>query len=254
MTIDIGGSGLKAAVVDARGRVIGDPVRVPTPADQPPTAIVAILRELVAPLAAYGRVAVGFPGLVRDGVIQTAPNFDSPKWRGFDLARALTQALARPVRVLNDADLQGLGSIAGRGLELVVTLGTGVGTALFLDGRLLPHLELSRHPVHRGKNYDEYVGNEARKRVGTRRWRKRVRRLLAILESVVNYDTLHIGGGGAKRLRGIASPRVRLTDNRAALVGGVAVWRCRALSTLSQAAPAEAHFPPAVDASPDVPA
>ncbi|MDP1569314.1 MAG: ROK family protein [Vicinamibacterales bacterium] len=225
LTIDIGGSGLKAALLDARGHVIGDPVRIPTPADRPPDAIVRVLVGLVSPLGVCDRVSVGFPGLVRDGVVQTAPNFDSPAWQGFALADALAQALDRPVRVLNDADLQGLGAISGRGLELVVTLGTGVGTALFLDGRLLPHLELSRHPVHRGKNYDQYLGKAARKRVGKRRWRARVHRVLAILESVINYDTLHIGGGGAKHLGDVAAPRIRLTDNRAALIGGLAVWR-----------------------------
>lgn len=225
LTIDIGGSGLKAAMLDARGHLIGDAVRIPTPADQPPHAIVQVLLELVAPLGPCHRVSVGFPGLVRHGVIQTAPNFDSPAWRGFDLAGALAQALDRPVRVLNDADLQGLGAITGQGLELVVTLGTGVGTALFLDGRLLPHLELSRHPIHKGQNYDAYVGKAARKRVGTRKWRKRVHRLLNVLESVINYDTLHIGGGGAKHLGAVATPRIHLTDNSAALVGGLAVWR-----------------------------
>ena len=126
LAIDVGGTGLKAAVLDAGGRLVGERVRVPTPARCSPAVLVQALGDLVAPLGAFDRVSVSFPGVVRAGVVRTAPNFASPKWRGFDLGRVLTRLLKRPVRILNDAEVQGLAVIKGRGVELVLTLGTGV--------------------------------------------------------------------------------------------------------------------------------
>jgi polyphosphate glucokinase len=226
LAIDVGGTGLKAAILDAEGRLMSDRVRVPTPARCPPTVLIRAVAELIAPLGAYDRVSVGFPGVVRDGVVRTAPNFGSSKWQGFDLARALTRALKRPVRVLNDAaEVQGLAVITGKGVELVITLGTGVGSALFRDGELMPHLELSQHPVRGGRTYDEYLGDRARKRVGARKWNRRVRRVLGILETVFNYDRLHIGGGNAARINFPLGRRVRVVENTAGLLGGVALWR-----------------------------
>jgi polyphosphate glucokinase len=225
LAIDVGGSGVKAAVLDGQGRIVGERVRVKTPARCPPAVLVRAVADLIAPLAAYDRVAVGFPGVVRDGVVRTAPNFGSAKWRGFDLASALTPALKRPVRVINDAEVQGLGVVTRKGIELVITLGTGVGSALFRDGELMPHLELSQHPVHGGKTYDKYLGERARKRVGTRRWNRRVRRVLGILERVVNYDRLHVGGGNAARIDFPLGRRARIVNNKAGLLGGIALWR-----------------------------
>jgi polyphosphate glucokinase len=224
LAIDVGGTGLKAAMLDAGGRMIGDRVRVPTPARCPPAVLVRAIVNLVAPLGPFGRVSVGFPGMVRDGVVCTAPNFGSSKWRGFDLAGALSRVLKRPVRVLNDAEVQGLGVITGRGLELVITLGTGVGSALFRNGELMPHLELSQHPVHEGKTYDEYLGDRARKRVGRRKWNRRVRRILAILETVFNHDRLYLGGGNAARLDFPPGRHTRIIENTAGLLGGIALW------------------------------
>lgn len=224
LAIDVGGTGLKAVILDARGRPLCERVRVPTPADRPPGAVVRALRDLVVPLGTYDRVSVGFPGVIRNGVVRTAPNFASPRWRGFDLAHALADVLKRPVRVLNDAEVQGLAVIAGKGVELVITLGTGVGSALFSDGALMPHLELSQHPVHNGKTYDEYLGDRARQRLGPRKWNRRVRRVLGILETVVNYDMLHLGGGNAARIDFPLGRHARIVDNSAGLLGGIALW------------------------------
>jgi polyphosphate glucokinase len=225
LAIDIGGSGVKAAVLDARGRIVGERVRTKTPVRCPPVFLIRTVVDLVAPVGPFDRVSVGFPGVVRKGVVQTAPNLGSAKWHGFDLARALTRALKRPVRVLNDADVQGFGVITGKGLELVITLGTGFGSALFRDGELMPHLELSQHPVHGGETYDEYLGDRARKRVGTEKWNRRVRRVIGILETVVNYDRLHVGGGNAQRITFPLGRRARTVDNTAGLLGGIALWR-----------------------------
>jgi polyphosphate glucokinase len=225
LTIDVGGTGLKAAILDLDGRMVSDRVRVPTPAHCPPTVLVRAMTDLVAPLGAYDRVSVGFPGVVRDGIVRTAPNFGSSKWRGFNLARALTSALSRPVRVVNDAEVQGFAAISGKGIELVITLGTGVGSALFRDGELMPHLELSQHPVRGDMTYDEYLGDRARKRAGKRKWNRRVRRVVGILETVFAYDRLHLGGGNAARINVRVGRNARIVDNKAGLLGGIALWQ-----------------------------
>lgn len=204
---------------------MGERVRVRTPARCPPAFLIRTIADLLAPLSQYDRVSVGFPGVVREGIVRTAPNFGSSKWRGFDLARGLTRALKRPVRVLNDAEVHGFGVITRKGLELVITLGTGFGSALFRDGELMPHFELSQHPVHGDKTYDEYLGDRARKRVGTQKWNRRVRQVIGILETVVGYDRLHVGGGNAQRIAFPLGRRVRIVDNRAGLHGGIGLWR-----------------------------
>jgi polyphosphate glucokinase len=225
LTIDIGGSGVKAAVLDVRGRIDGEHVRVRTPTHCPPAVLIRTIADLVAPLGQYDRVSVGFPGVVRKGIVRTAPNFGSAKWRSFDLARALIRVLKRPVRVVNDAEVHGFGVITRKGLELVITLGTGFGSAMFRDGELMPHLEWSQHPIHGGETYDEYLGDRARKRVGTRKWNRRVRRVMGILDTVVGYDRLHVGGGNAQRITLPLRSRVRTVDNTAGLLGGIALWR-----------------------------
>jgi polyphosphate glucokinase len=224
LAIDVGGSGLKASVVDDAGRLLTDRVRVETPVGRPPREIVEALARLIAPLGAFDRVSVGFPGVVRNGRILTAPNLDNKGWKGFDLAGALGRALGKPVRVANDADVQGLAVIAGKGVEMVVTLGTGFGSGLYLDGRLAPHLELSHHPFRKGETYDEQLGNAARKRLGNRKWNKRVRRAIRTLRALTSFDHLYIGGGNAKKIEFELDPDVTLVSNDAGLKGGVVLW------------------------------
>jgi polyphosphate glucokinase len=224
LAIDVGGSGLKASVVDETGRLLTERVRVDTPVGSPPREIVETLVRLVAPLGAFDRVSVGFPGVVREGRVLTAPNLDNKGWKGFDLAGALGRALGKPVRVANDADVQGLAVIAGRGVEMVITLGTGFGTGLYLDGRPAPHLELSHHPFRKGESYDEQLGNAARKRVGNRTWNKRVRKAVRNLRALTSFDHLYIGGGNAKKIDFELDPDVTVVGNEAGLKGGVALW------------------------------
>jgi polyphosphate glucokinase len=225
LAIDIGGSGLKAAIVDEAGRMLTDRVRVETPVGRPPAEVVAALTRLVAPLGAYDRVSVGFPGVVRGGRVLTASNLDHAGWSDFDLAAALARALGKPVQVANDADVQGLAVIAGKGVEMVVTLGTGFGTGLYLDGRLAPHLELSHHVFRKGETYEEQLGNAARKRVGNRKWNRRVRKAIRTLRALTSFDHLYIGGGNARKLDIELDPDVTVVTNDAGLRGGVALWR-----------------------------
>jgi polyphosphate glucokinase len=225
LAIDIGGSGLKASLIDDTGKLIVPRLRVDTPVGQPPRQIVQTLVRLVAPLRGYERVAVGFPGVVRRGRVLTAVNLHHEGWKGFDLAQALEQALGKPVRVANDADMQGLAAIKGKGVEMVITLGTGFGTGLYLDGRLAPHLELGHHPFRRGETYEEQLGNEALQRVGTRKWNRRLKKAIRHLRTLTTFDHLYIGGGNARKVRLRLDPDVSLIDNEAGLRGGAALWQ-----------------------------
>ncbi len=224
LAIDIGGSHIKASVLDRTGSFLADRVRVATPAGSPPDEIVETIAHLVEPLPAFERVSVGFPGVVRDGVVRTAPNLGHDGWKGFDLAGALTARLGKPTRVLNDADMQGLGAIQGLGLEVVITLGTGFGTGLYLNGKLLPHLEIAHQQFRKGETFDEQLGNAARKRAGDKKWNKRVRKGIADLRALTNFDHLYIGGGNAKRITFEPDPDITIIGNKAGIEGGVAAW------------------------------
>jgi len=127
--------------------------------------------------------------------------------------------------VANDADVQGLAVIAGKGVEMVITLGTGFGTGLYLDGRLGPHLELSHHPFRKGETYDEQLGNAARKDVGKKQWNKRVKKAIDNLRALTNFDHLYIGGGNAKKIDFELDPDVTIVSNEAGIRGGVALWQ-----------------------------
>jgi polyphosphate glucokinase len=224
LCIDIGGTGLKALIVDGKGKPLTERVRVETPRPATPKAVVDELVKLVKTVGKYDRVSVGFPGVVAEGIVRSAPNLDG-KWAGFPLADALAKKLGKKVRALNDAGVQGYGVIEGLGVEMVITLGTGFGTGLYLDGRLGPHLELSHHPFRKGETYDEQLGNAARKDVGNKKWNKRVRRAVRTLRMLTNFDHLYIGGGNAKKIDFDLDPDVTIVDNSAGLAGGVALWR-----------------------------
>ena len=225
LAIDIGGTGLKASVVDETGQMLTDRVRLPTPVGAPPQQIVETLAGMVAPLGAFDRVSVGFPGVVRNGRVLTAANLGNDKWTGFALAQALEAALAKPVRVANDADLQGLAVIAGKGVEMVITLGTGFGTGLYSEGRLAPHLEIAHHPFRHGETYDQQLGNATRKQIGSARWNNRVKRAIGNMRRLTNFDHLFIGGGNAKKIDFALEPDVTIISNEAGMEGGVALWR-----------------------------
>ena len=224
LAIDVGGSHVKASILDRGGAMIAAPVRVRTPQPATPPALLRAIKSLARMLPSYDRVSVGFPGYVRRGRIHTAPNLGTERWAGFQLDRALTQQLRKPVRVLNDADVQGLGAIEGRGLECVLTLGTGIGSSLFQDGRLLPHLELGQHPLLKGKTYDQYLGNAAVDKKGPRIWNRRLHKTIEIVRTLVNFDRLYLGGGNTRLIDFDLPHDVKITPNADGVIGGVHLW------------------------------
>ena len=224
--MDIGGSYLKAAVVDAGGRMLTERLKLETPDPCPPKVMVRALLQLVRPLSGYNHLAIGFPGVVRGGRVLTAPHWGSSIWADFALASTLSQRLGNiPARLINDAEMQGLAVIRGQGLELVLTLGTGAGTGLFRDGQIMPHLELAHHPLHKSDTYNDYIGEAARKRIGRRRWNKRVAYTIEVLSALLNYDHLFIGGGNATRINIRLPDNATLVSNDAGIDGGAALWR-----------------------------
>ena len=209
--------------LDARGNPLSERLRTPTPNPATPAKMLAALDKLHKQLPKCDRVSVGFPGVVVHGVVRTAPNLH-PSWQGFDLARAISKSTRKPVRVLNDAGVQGHGVIRGEGVEVCVTLGTGFGFALFVDGTYVPNIELGHHPFRKGKTYEDLLGKEALDRLGRRKWNRMLARAVEQLERTFNCDALYIGGGNSARVDIDLPPHVKLVDNEAGLLGGVKLW------------------------------
>jgi polyphosphate glucokinase len=230
--------------------MVADRVKVDTTYPMPPEGeggLVAALVALVKPLPRADRVSCGFPGMVRNGLVLSAPHFATKKgpgtavdrklveaWNRFDLATALSDAFGLPTKVANDADVQGAAVVQGHGLEVVITLGTGFGSALFLDGRMLPHIELAHHPFRRDESYNEQLGEVARKAKGDQQWNSRVREAIACVDGLFFYDHLYIGGGNARRINrdelGDALERITIVENTAGILGGIKLWENEGLA------------------------
>ncbi len=238
LAIDIGGTGLKATVLDADGQPEHERVRVVTTYPCPPDKLVSDLAALVEPLPAFDRISVGFPGVVRGGLIRTAPAFVTvtglgseidPEleraWDHFDLATAISTRLGAPCRAENDADVQGAGAVSGVGLEFIVTFGTGVGSSVFSDGKLALHLELAHHPIVRDETYNEYLGDSALRLVGKKKWNRRVAKAVATIDRLVVPDAILVGGGNAKHITVELPPKARIIGNEAGLLGGIRLWQ-----------------------------
>jgi len=224
LALDIGGSGLKGMVLDHDGKALNERVRVETPRPATPRALLAALSQVIKAQPHYDRVSVGFPGVVMEGVVHTAPNLD-PSWANVDVDAAVTKLTQKPSRVLNDAAIQGFGAIEGHGLELCLTLGTGVGSSLFIDGVLVPNLELGHHPFKKSDTYEEYLDNATFERLGKKKWSKRVLEALEQLQPIFNPRVIYLGGGNAKRIVGELPKNVRIVSNDAGILGGIALWR-----------------------------
>jgi polyphosphate glucokinase len=224
LAIDIGGTGLKALVLGPDGSSLTERARVETPRPATPESLIAALRKLVEALGEFDRISVGFPGVVVDGVTRSAPNLHE-LWVGFDLGKVLSEGWRKPVRVLNDAGVQGYGAIEGKGVEMLLTLGTGLGCAVYHDGKYVPNLELAHHPFGNGDTYEEYVGVKALDKIGKKKWNKRVRKVIAQVLPIWNPRRLYLGGGNAKHLKGELPPDVTIIENVAGLLGGIALWK-----------------------------
>lgn len=225
LVIDIGGTGIKMITLDAGGRPVTERQRELTPRPATPGAVFLVIRRMIDAQERFERVSVGFPGIVRRGVVRTAPNLDDLAWRNVMLQDKIARYTRKPTRVINDADLQGYGAIDGRGVEVVLTLGTGLGSALYLDGLLVPNLELGHHPFGNGKTYEELVSDRQLKAIGKKRWRKRVAVILEQIDLLFNCDAVHVGGGNAALLKTPLPRRVRVFDNVKGLTGGIRLWR-----------------------------
>ncbi|MGO8998807.1 MAG: ROK family protein [Polyangiaceae bacterium] len=235
LCIDIGGTGLKALLLDAKGTPVTDRARVETPHPATPDAILRALTALIKPLGDFDRVSVGFPGVVVEGVTKSAPNLHA-KWADFPLAQTIANSTRRPVRALNDAGVQGYGVIKGRGVEMLLTLGTGMGCALFVEGRYVPNIELAHHPFRKGATYEENVGAAALERFGKKKWNKRVARVVETALRVFNPQHVYLGGGNAKHVKLALPANVKLTPNVAGLTGGFALWAHEGMTTATPGA------------------
>ena len=224
LSIDIGGSKIKGSVLSLEGELLQDYTKLITPKPADPANVLKTIQELAGNFT-FDKISAGFPGYVRDGIVHTAPNLGTKEWAGVNLAQKLSDVFSKPARVINDADMLGLGVVEGKGLELMVTLGTGFGTALFLDGKLLPHLEVAHHPIKKGLTYDEYIGDAAMQDKGKEKWSERVRFCFDVLKTVFNYDTLYIGGGNGRYLKFELEPNMKLVTNLQGIDGGAKLWK-----------------------------
>lgn len=237
--IDIGGTGIKGAPVDtATGRLAGERTRIATPQPATPAAVAEVVAEIAAAHAGGGAIGVTFPAVVRDGVVASAANVD-PSWIGTDAVALLEARLERPVVVLNDADAAGIAEMtygAGRGrggVVVMVTFGTGIGSALFLDGRLVPNTELG-HIIVAGKDGERLAAAsvKARKMLTWKAWSKRVNAYLDRLDQLVSPDLIILGGGVSKdhakflpRLKARAEVVPAQLFNEAGIVGAAQAAR-----------------------------
>jgi polyphosphate glucokinase len=224
LAIDVGGTGIKGMLLDGAGKPLSDRVRAATPNPATPESMMRIMDEIASGLGEYDRVSVGFPGVVKRGATLTAHNLD-PAWIGYDLQKVLSRRWRKPVRVANDAAVQGFGAIRGKGLELVITLGTGFGSSLFVNGSLVPGLELAHHPWVKNKTYEDFLGKQGLEKYGRKKWNKLVEKAIMQLDALFNYDHLYIGGGNANRIDFALPRHVTRVPNDDGLLGGAALWR-----------------------------
>lgn len=211
LVLDVGGTNVKIAVSGRPGRV-----KVPSGLDLTPHEMVARVGQATAGWA-YDVVSIGLPAPVREGHPLRDPVNLAPGWVGFDFAHAFD----RPVKLVNDAAMQAIGSYEG-GHMLFLGLGTGLGNALVVDGMLCA-LELGHLPYRMGRSYEEYVGARGLERLGQRRWRRHVVQVIELLSTAMNADYTVIGGGNARRV-GELPPNVRLGHNSRAMDGGFRLW------------------------------
>lgn len=212
LVIDIGGTHVKALATGRR-----TPLRVPSGPTLTPTAMVRAVREGTAGWK-FDQVSIGFPGPIVHGRIVSEPHNLGAGWVGFNFHKAF----GKPVKVINDAAMQALGSYQG-GRMLFLGLGTGLGSALIIDGLLEP-MELGHLPYKKGRTYEDYVGVRGLKRLGRKKWRKHVLDVIERLKAAFEADEVVVGGGNAKLIE--EWPKgVRVGSNAQAFRGGYRLWQ-----------------------------
>ena len=224
LAIDTGGTGIKMMALDADGKPLTERLRVPTPNPATTTAVIAEFEKLRKQMPPFDRVSVGFPGVIKEGKTLTAANLDE-SWLGFPLQSTLEKLWKKPVRVCNDAAVQGYGAVQSKGVELVLTLGTGLGSALFTWGRLCPGLELAHHPWRKGKTYEDYLGRKGLEKHGDKKWNALLERAIEDTSRTFNWDALYLGGGNSKKVTLHLPKNIKVISNEDGLLGGVALWR-----------------------------
>jgi polyphosphate glucokinase len=224
LAIDIGGTNIKSTVLNHDGELQFPYKKIETPALANPENVINAIKELIKDYPSFDKISIGFPGYIKNGVVITAPNLDAKAWENFDLSKVISSELKKPVKLVNDADLQGLAVINRKGLEMVMTLGTGFGTALFMDGQLLPHLELAHLPVRKNKDYDAFIGDKALLKDGEVKWNKKMKEVLKTFKTVINYDNLYISGGNAKKLTLKLDDNIKIVSNKDGIKGGAFLW------------------------------
>ncbi|MEO8412189.1 MAG: ROK family protein [Ginsengibacter sp.] len=224
LSIDIGGSNVKAILLNAAGIFLHDYEKLPTPNPATPDKVLDVIKQLANNFPGYDTVAAGFPGFIKNGVVKTAPNLGTAYWKDVDLQKKLEEVLEKPAIAINDADLQGISVVSGNGVELMITLGTGFGSALLQDGILVPHLEMAHHPISRKKTYDQYLGQAELSRIGAKKWNKRMKKIIKILKVVFNYDRLYISGGNADVIKFKLDKNITIVGNRDGIKGGAKLW------------------------------
>ena len=224
LSIDIGGTNLKMMVLNHKGEAITKKLKCPTPCPATVDALCEALEKLIKKIDVdFDRISAGFPGVVSDGVIKTAANLD-PSWIGVNFRKKLKKMTDKPVRVGNDADVQGYGNIKGKGTELVITLGTGVGTALFIKGTLVPNLEFGHHPFMDNLSYEELLSEKTLDEIGHEKWCMNLKRALQMWFMAFNYDALYIGGGHSHLIDFELPENVHITENIEGILGGIRLW------------------------------
>lgn len=223
LSIDVGGSGIKGMVLNPTGEPLNDKVRIKTPRPATPQAVLETIVRVAGQQPEFDRISIGFPGVVEFGTVKTAPNLDGD-WSDVPLAAEVERLTGKPCRAANDADVQGYGAIEGRGVEMVITLGTGMGSAVFTNGHLAPNLELGHHPFSRKKTYEEMLCQAARKRIGKKKWNRRVERAVNLILPIWNPRRLYLGGGNAEKLTFKLPEQVVVISNDAGILGGIRLW------------------------------
>ena len=241
LTVDCGGTGIKASVLDKGGKVLIDFPYLKTPYPLSPSKLISIIDEFVKADNRIKRVTLGLPGMIRGGKVIVIPHYvnaSGPRgvadpnlkkaWYGFDMQSMLKKKIKLPTLVLNDAEVHAAAVIAGKGLETVLTFGTGLGSAIFSDGVIAPHLEISHATIRYGKSIDSWIGEQARRRLGNQLWSRRVKSLIQELYPMIIWDKLYIGGGNAQRISKSALKsfdyKVKIIPNSAGVTGGVKAW------------------------------